>query len=338
MKIAVCFNQAPTIPVRGENQDHISESGSEVEARAVASALQQLGHAADLIALGSEIAPFVATLEAARPDLVFNLCEGFWGESGRELHLAALFELLHLPHSGSPALTLGLTQNKALTKDLLIRHGLPTPSYLLVQPGAELPAPFPLQWPVIVKPSLEDASLGITCESVVSDEKSLRMRVRYIHERYRQGALVEEFIEGREFNAAVFGDSSLESLPVAEIRFHQGLARTIVSYSGKWLEDSHEYAATEPVCPAPLESEVQQRIQQLAVEACRLTGCRDYARVDFRLRDGIPYILEVNANPDISPEAGLARAARVAGIDYPSLIDRIVKMTIARKEKSKCVS
>jgi D-alanine-D-alanine ligase len=334
MKIAVCFNLAPAVPLRGEQQDRISEAGSEDEAEAVASALQQLGHTPILIPLGAEIQPFITTLHKEKPHLVFNLCEGFWGCSSQEMHVAALFELLGLPHTGSPALTLGLTQDKGLTKDLLVQHGLPTPNYLLIQPGDSLPKDFNLTWPVIVKPCREDASLGITAESIVHDEVALLSRVRYLHDRYRQGALIEEFIAGREFNAAVIGDCSLEALPVSEICFREGLPQKIVSYSGKWFENSDEYAATEPVCPAKLSVQEEKSIQEVALQACNLLACRDYARVDIRLRNGIPYILEVNANPDISPTAGLTRAACAAGMEYPALIDRIVNLCLSRMERT----
>ncbi len=333
MKIAVCFNLAPPQTLRGEQRDRISEAGSEGEAEAVASALRQLGHQPVLVPLGAELSPFIACLQQEQPDFVFNLCEGFWGESGLEMHVAALFEMLGLEHSGSPALTLGLTQDKALTKDLLSRHQLPTPGYLLVAPGAELPASLPLTWPLIVKPYREDASLGITAESVVADAVALARRVAYVHERYQQAALIEEFIAGREFNAAVIGDDCLEALPVSEICFHSGLTQRIVSYDGKWLEDSLEYTGTEPVCPAAVSLAEQNALQQAALRACRLLGCRDYARVDIRLRDGVPYILEVNANPDISPGAGLARAACAAGRDYAALIGCIVDFCNTRRSK-----
>ena len=125
MKIAVCFNRAPAVPLRGELQDQISEAGAETEAEAVAEALRQLGHTVKLVPLGAEISSFVSALQSEQPELVFNLCEGFWGQSSRELHVAALLELLSLPHTGSVPLTLGLTQNKALSKDLLVQHGLP---------------------------------------------------------------------------------------------------------------------------------------------------------------------------------------------------------------------
>ncbi len=334
MKIAVCFNLAPPQSLRGEQLDRISEAGAECEAEAVASALRQLGHQPVLVPLGAALSPFIASLQQEPPDLVFNLCEGFWGESGLEMHVAALLEMLGLEHTGSPALTLGLTQDKALTKDLLSRHQMPTPGYLLVAPGEELPTELSLTWPLIVKPYREDASLGITAESVVADDAALARRVAYVHERYQQAALIEEFIDGREFNAAVIGGERLEALPVSEICFHSGLAQRIVSYDGKWLEDSLEYTATEPVCPADVTLAEQNVLQQAAQQACRLLGCRDYARVDIRLRAGVPYILEVNANPDISPGAGLARAAGASGRDYVELIGCIVDFcTIRRRNK-----
>ncbi len=322
------------MPLRGEQQDRISETGSEREAQAVAAALRLLDYDATLVPLGNDIVPFVATLRQLKPQLVFNLCEGFWGESGREMHVAALFELLGLPHTGSPALTLGLTQDKALSKDLLVRHELPTPDYLLIKAGESPPEELALNWPVIVKPCREDASLGISPESIVSDDIALFSRVKYIHDRYHQDALVEEFIAGREFNAAVIGDRFLQALPVSEICFGSELPQQIVSYAGKWQEDSSEYTATEPVCPARLSTQATRTIHEVALQACRLLGCRDYARVDIRLRNGVPYILEINANPDISPDAGLARAARAGGFDYPALIGRIVELCFARMEKT----
>ncbi len=333
MKIAVCFNEVPPSLRRGESGDRISEEGAEVEAKAVAEALRGLGHTVLTFPLGADMVTFAASLQAAAPDAVFNLCEGFWGESRKEMHVAALFDLLGLSFTGSPPLTLGLTQDKARTKELLLRHGLPTPRYVLVDP-TEGYRTHDLTYPLIVKPRFEDASLGITEESIVESEDALKRRIAYIHETYRQGALVEEYIEGREINAAVLGNAPPEALPLSEIRFAPGLARPIVSYAGKWLEASEEYTRTEPVCPAPLEVGEEGLIKDVALRACRVLGCRGYARVDIRLRHDIPYILEVNANPDISPDAGLARAAQAAGITYPQLIERILDLALKRKEPS----
>jgi D-alanine-D-alanine ligase len=332
MNVAVCFNRVPPKLHKGEAGDRISETGAELEARAVRKALKELGHNARLTPLGSNIPKFIEELHAAKPDVIFNLCEGFWGDSRKEMHVAALFDLLGYFYTGAPPLSLGLTQDKVRTKDILVRYGIPTPKYVLVKMGEHFPKTRDLSYPLFVKPRFEDASLGITDESIVDTEANLKKRIRYIHDTYRQGALVEEFIEGREINAAVIGNASSEALPLSEIRFQQGLARPIVSYAGKWVEDSAEYAKTEPVCPASLKAKDEFLLRDVALRAYKLLECRDYARVDIRLRDGTPYILEVNANPDISPTAGLARAARAVGLSYPKLIERILAMALKRKE------
>ena len=248
------------------------------------------------------------------------------------MHVAALLDLLGIFYTGAPPLALGLTQDKVRTKDLLGRHHLPTPKYILVKPGEQFPRLRDLTFPLIVKPRFEDASLGISGDSIVEKESSLKKRIKYVHDTYRQGALVEEFIEGREINAAVLGNSPSDVLPLSEIRFSPGLVRPIVSYDGKWLEDSAEFEGTEPICPAQLKAKEEFLVRDVALRACKLLECRDYARVDIRLRDGVPYILEINANPDISPKAGLARAARVGGISYNKLIERILTMAHKRKE------
>lgn len=331
MKVAVCYNLVPPQLRRGEASDRVSEEGAAAEAVAVREALRELGHQALPIPLGADLAGFVTALRTAAPDLVFNLCEGFWGDSGKELHVAALYELLGLPYSGSAPLCLGLSQDKVLTKDLLVRHGLPTPPYRLVPVDSPLPGDLDLPYPLIVKPRSEDASLGVTAESVVADRAALARRVRYIHATYQQDALVEEFIAGREFNAAILGTTPL---PLSEIVFQPGLSQAIVSYAGKWVTTSSDYQRTVPACPASLSPPLAERLQEIALQAYRLLGCRDYARVDLRLRDERPYILELNANPDISPDAGLARAAAAAGLPFPRLIERILALTLQRKESS----
>jgi D-alanine-D-alanine ligase len=335
MNVSVCFNRVPPRLFKGESLDRISEEGSEKEARAVKTALHQLGHSVKLVPLGADPLVFAEELRAARPEVVFNLCEGFWGDSRKELHVAALLDLLGVAYTGSSPLCLGLTQDKARTKDLLQAHSLPTPRYVLVRLGELFPKTKNLTYPLIVKPRFEDASLGISADSIVDTEKTLTRRIAYIHETYHQGALVEEFIEGRELNAAVLGNVPMEPLPVSEIVFKPGLKRAIVSYDGKWLEDSQEYAQTEPVCPAPLKAKETLLVRDVTLRACKLLDCRDYARVDIRLRDGIPYILEINANPDLSPDAGLARSAAAAGLGYPKLIDRILNLALKRKEAAR---
>lgn len=334
MNIAICHNLAAPQPVRGEACDRIAEQGSAHEALSVAAALTALGHRPLVVPLGADAAAFLAQLQATGAELIVNLCEGIWGDSHLELHAAALLELTGLPVTGSPPLCLGLTQDKLRTKELLLANGLPTPRHLAAPYGEPLPAAVALDYPLIVKPRSEDASQGITDASVVDDLAALQAQVAYVHRTYRQDALVEEFIVGREINAAVLGNGSeAVVLPLSEIRFDSALLRPIVSYAGKWLEQSPAYRGTVPECPAILKEADAAAVNAVALAAFRAMGCRDYARVDLRLRDGIPYILEVNANPDISPEAGLARSAAAFGLTYPELIGRIIDAALRRTEK-----
>jgi D-alanine-D-alanine ligase len=333
MKVAICYNLAGPTPIRGERQDLISEAGAEVEAQAVADALRRLGHFAALVPLGSEVVSFIGKLQLLRPAVIFNLCEGFRGDSAKEMHIAALYELLDIPYTGSPSLCLALTQNKRLTKDILVRHGLPTPEYYCVKRNETVPR-LTISYPLIIKPCSEDASLSIGPDSIVHNEKTLKKRVRYIHDRYCQDALIERFIFGREFNVSVIGSPPTAALPLSEIVFANHLKAPIVSYSGKWESTSADYQGTTPQCPAVVNEKLRKKIEQIAIKACRLFGCRDYARVDIRLQGDTPYILEINANPDICPDAGFARSAGVAGHEYPALIQRILNMALARKGDS----
>lgn len=332
MRVAVCYNQTPEHSGHGEPRDRIADAGSQDEAKAVVEALQQLDHQAVLVPLAADLGDFIQRLQTHAPDVIFNLCEGFWGNSRQEMNIAGVFELLGLPFTGSPALTLGLTQDKVRTKSLLLQKGLATPAFRLALPGAKLPKFDGLHFPLIVKPAREDASQGIEAASVVDNLKALTERIDYIHKTYQQPALVEEFIVGRELNITVLGDEKLKVLPVAEITFAASLPRPLVCFDSKWTPDSDAYKGTKPVCPARLSSREQLLVSMIAMRAARLLGCRDYARVDIRLRKFTPYILEINANPDISPAAGVARAAAADGLSYPRLIKHILESALKRKE------
>jgi D-alanine-D-alanine ligase len=248
------------------------------------------------------------------------------------MNIAALLELLDIPFTGSSALALGLSQDKGKTKSILAHQGLPTPAYCVWQPGMDRRLSG-LQFPLIIKPLLEDASLGIDNDAYIPDEKTLKQQVRKIYQGYGQPALVEEYIDGRELNVSILGNENPQVLPISEIDFSSmppGLPK-ICSYAAKWVENSREFSSTVPCCPAPLSPPVEKKIKEVSLEAYRIMDCRDYARVDIRLSpQGIPYVLEINANPDISPDAGMTRSAKTAGFTYSEFIARIVEISWAR--------
>ncbi len=273
-------------------------------------------------------------------DVAFNLAEGLGDRAGSEHLIPSLLEAADLPYTGADGAAIALCRDKARAKRLLRAAGLATPAWQLFErPGQERSPD--LAFPLIVKPCLEDASIGISAESVVGDEAALEARVSHVIEHYRQPALVEQFIDGREINCALLGNGdSLQALPLAEILFgHGGDHPRIVTFESKWVPGSEVDRAQRPVCPADLEPAVAGRIAEAARTAFAATGCRDYARVDFRLAGGPggalePLIIDVNPNPAIDAGAGLARSAAAAGISYPALIERIVEMAAARGRSS----
>lgn len=302
--------------------------------QAVKEALVSLGYSVKAMEMKEDLSPLVGRILRSGAELIFNLCEEFRGQSRLEMNVAALLELLNIPFSGSSSLVLGLSQDKGKTKSILAHHGVPTPAYA-VWPPEEPPSTAHLQFPLIVKPLKEDASLGIDNDALVKDSASLLRQAEKIHRLHHQPALVEEYIEGRELNVSILGNEVPQVLPISEIDFSTlppHLPR-ICGYEAKWVETTPEFSHTVPLCPAPLPPKLEKRVREVALRSYRLMDCRDYARVDIRLSpDGIPYVLEINANPDISPDAGMPRSASAAGLAYPQLIGRIAELALSRSQ------
>ena len=331
-RILIAYN-SPRREQNGRAIDYLSEVDVLHEVEAVRSALVELGYECGMLPMQKSVAMFIDRAMRLAPDAVFNLVESWQGESEYEMHFPCVFELIGVPYTGSPPLTLGTANDKWTTKTLLHQAKLPTPHGFIC---SEVPARCHLGYPVIVKPMHEDASLGVDFESVVNNLTDLRRRVAWVLQNYHQPALVEEFIDGRELNVAVIGDQFQTALPISEITFDQmpqDLPR-VVSYSAKWMPNSRGYNEMGAVCPAPMSEELTLKVQNLAVEAFRLLGCRDYARVDFRLSmQGEPFILEVNPNPGIAPDAGLARSVAAAGRTYTQFIGDVVSFALQRGKR-----
>lgn len=326
MKVAILYN------IPGEDS---ARSGAEMEAElevletvaGVKEGLEMAGH---------EAVPLRCSLEALFTlknfDLVINLAEGFENDLSAEPKVAGFIELLGVPYTGSSAGSLEVGRDKGLSKLVLESEGIPTPRFQIFRTAEEV---LSLDFPIIIKPVLEDASIGITVDSITWDEADLREKVRKIIETYRQPAIAEEYIEGREVNAAlIIGPGGAEVLPISEIVFDlpPGTPK-ILGFEAKWIEDSPLYQKTVPLCPAPLSPELCERINDLARRACAALGVEGYARVDFRIRDddGEPFVIEVNPNPCINPVgSGFARAAAAAGIGYSELVEKIARLALDR--------
>lgn len=343
LDIVVLYNE-PTLPAA--HPDYASEAGVLEAVEAVERALAAGGHHVRRLGIGPEPTAWIGQLQAAAPQVVFNLCEGLGGGGEGEAQVTGIIELLGFGLTGSPSAALALVRDKARTKWLLQGAGWPTAEFFRIAGGSLSGSPpghgldhSPLarllaQGPVIVKPAAEDASLGIGPGSVVSTMAEVLAEIQRVAARYGD-VLVERFIAGREFNAAIVGWPEPRLLPLAEIEFAAELAPTqrLVTYDAKWAAGSAADRATAPRCPARLSAELGERLGAAALGAFRATGCRDYARVDLRVDDQEQvYILEVNGNPDISPSAGLARALAASGQAYDAFICELATHAWQRRE------
>jgi len=330
MKVLILYNQVDSV-AKGEARDLISAQGVTLAARAVEEALRPK-HEVVCLPVSFDLLGVLSHYDPSEW-VVFNLLEGLGNRPDLEPEAAAILEKLGYRYTGSPSETLALCLDKLRAKRVLESNGIPTPVYQLCD-DRKMKLSIPL--PAIVKPVAEDASLGIDSEAVVTTNERLRQRVEYILDTYREPALVEEFIDGREFNVALWGNDRPECLPLAEIDY-SGIAdplRRICSYAAKWEPDGDEYRLTPVICPAEVDGHLAERIQGVAIAAYEALGCRGYARVDMRVWDGRPYVLEVNPNPDISPDAGFARAALVAEHSYPEMVERILYLAGERLSSS----
>lgn len=275
-------------------------------------------------------------LQQLKPDIVFNIAEGLNGVS-REAQIPAILELLQIPYTGSDPLTLSLCLDKARTKEILAYHGIPTPSFVLISDLSELSGA-DIRFPSIVKPQHEGSSKGIYNASIVRNWDELVAQVKFVLESYNQSALVEQFIEGREFTVALLGNGKdLRVLPIVEIKFDSlpKNVNPIYSYEAKWIWDNSDSPLDIFECPAIISPALQAEIENICLKTFKIMRCRDWCRIDVRLdADGKPNILELNPLPGILPKpednSCFPKAARSAGISYNQLLQQVLNNAIVR--------
>jgi D-alanine-D-alanine ligase len=288
-------------------------------AHAVQAALQEKGCLVQLVDLDPQ-----CISDLRQFDWVVNLTESIYGFPLTEDEIAGEMERLKINFTGSGSQALKSCLDKAATKSKLLKNGVLTPTYDVSYPGN--PVGTKCRYPVMVKPVHEDGSIGISNESIAWDLAELALRVEKIHRVYHQAALVEEFIAGRDITASILGNGKQAVvLPLSEIIYPDHDESKFLTFDAKWLPTSEEFQTAVAHCPCDLDRQVETAIRQAALRAYRIMGCRDYARVDFRLRGDIPYVLEVNPNPCINPEdSGYVRCGNAGGFQYVDLIYQIL--------------
>ncbi len=306
-------------------------------AKAITRALAESGHTVELSGVhGVEVYTVLAQIRAQKYDLLFNLCESMDNNSLNEPTFAGLLDLFGIRYTGADLLALASCLHKQRTKDILLAHGVPTPPYRYLLDEAALadPALDALDYPWFVKLAHEDASLGITEANLVGDAAALRARSLELMREYKQAVIAERYVEGREINVTVMGNGSeARTLPLHEIDFAAMPPDRphIVSYAAKWEEGHVDYAGTKPVPLRDATPAMIAVVEQVALDAYRAVELRDYGRVDLRVEaNGQPWVIDVNPNPDISPDAGVTRAAAAAGMTYPQMVAEIARIALAR--------
>lgn len=326
LTVALCFNLGKDlVPRDDEPPDLHCELDSEKTVGAIADALTAAGHEVVLIE-ADHTAP--AVLAEKHPDIVFNIAEGLIGES-RESFIPAMCDAMGIPYTGSGVLALAVSLDKAMAKRIFAFEGVPTPPFKVIRPGDEIDAG-DLEYPLFVKPLREGSSMGISERSRANNLEQLREQVLLIHQGYRQPALVEEFLSGREFTVGILGNGDdVEFLPIMEINFdavpddHNVYSRY---FKAEW--SSWNYY----LCPAPLSDIERYRLQETALAAFRALDCRDFGRVDIRLdRRGQPCVLEINPIPGMSPGfSDYPRMAEVGGYSFAGLVNAVLDRSVQR--------
>ncbi|MBN2399348.1 MAG: hypothetical protein JXI33_03305 [Candidatus Aminicenantes bacterium] len=328
LRVAVVYNSYEDAQAEVGSGDNSSLYHLRLMIRRMARTLRNLGHEVIIVHLSGDLSSLQRKLNRLRPHVVFNQYDDVVHGALYEMRFAAFIRMLGYPITGSPALGLGLSRDKYMALSLLRGAGIAIPSNTaLIERVSEVDH-HKWYFPLIVHPGQEHAGIGLGRNSVVYTKKALREITREVIKSFKQPALVQGFLPGREFNVGILGGRKLRVLPLAEVDYSRLPAGIppIMSYAAKWVETSVEYKRTRVICPAKVESRLAALISNTAIKAFRTVGGWGYGRVDIRLDgDGQPRVLEVNCNPCLDKGIGLARSAERAGIRYPELLQIVIQ-------------
>ena len=347
LKVAVLANLKKNAPHwEGMPEDQWDDLDSEKTVNAILEALRANGHVCDFFEGDRSL---LTTIPKFKPDICFNICEGHFGDS-REAQVPAVLEMLRIPYTGSRLFTLALALDKPMTKRILWWHELPTPAFQEFD-RADEPLNDDLRFPLFVKPSREGTSMGVSAKSIVHSEKELREQVAFIIQKYKQPALVETYIDGREVTVGLVGNPGRPGSPPHALQSQRPARASRIVFHGrpwKWTcgptKPPTQFTATtskwalaeelDYLCPAPIDDDLVDELNWLAAAVFRVTGAYDVARVDFRLdvtNNWKPYILEINPLPGLSPDiSDLVIEAKADGIDHTELVNMILDAGLKR--------
>ncbi len=319
----------PPESIEGLSDKEVAEWKMEYD---VVAGLQNAGHEVRPLGVQTDLGVIRTAIIDWKPDIAFHLLEEFHGVALYDQHVASFLELMKQPYTGCNPRGLMLARDKALCKKIMSYHRIPVPDFLVFPQRKKVKLPRRLKFPLIVKSTTEEASLGIAQASIVTNEERLKDRVDFVHDQLHTDALVEEYIDGRELYVGILGNHRLETLPIWEMNFDkmpEGVAR-IATAKVKW---DHKYQAKHGIMTEAaknLPDGLEEKIPRLSKRIYRLLGMTGYARLDFRLNpEGKVYFLEANPNPNLSYGEDFAESAETMGISYEELLQRILNVGLS---------
>lgn len=316
----------PPASLEGLSDKEIDEFRTEYD---VTATLEKAGHEVKALGLGDNLAELRSVVTEWKPDVAFNLLEEFQGIVTYDQYVVAFLELMKLPYTGCNPRGMMISRDKALSKQILAYHRIPTPGFAVFRKGQRYRIPRRLKYPLFVKSATEDASFGISQASVVPDLERLKERIQFIHEQTNSDALVEEYIEGRELYVSILGNERLRSLPVWEMDFGTlpDVMAGIATRKVKWDRQYQKKHGIRTGAAQNLPDGCAAYLDKLSKRIFRALYLSGYARMDFRMRpDGSVFVLEANCNPNISREEDFAESAQAAGLEYPALLEQIIRV------------
>jgi len=328
----VLFDSAGTPPADQDFSRELQTEDWAAEAHVI-DALRRLGEEVRMIGVYDDPGLIIDEIKAHPPDVVFNLAEHFNARSSYDRNVAGLLEMLDLPYTGSGPTGLTLCKNKGMAKEILAYHRIRVPDSAVFPPGSVIRRPKRLGFPLFIKPLEEEASYGIAQDSFVENDEAFEERIRFIHERMNQQALVEEYIDGRELYVSILGNNSLQVFPIREVIFSEvpeGRPR-FSTFKAKWDDAYRKRWGIQNVFAEGLADGMAQRIAKICKKAYRVLRIRGYGRIDLRVTaEGEIVILEANPNPNLDRDDEFAQSAMKAGLTYEALIRRILRLALAK--------
>ena len=294
----------------------------------VLAALRDLGHTVEHLALFDDLDLLRQKLQSFAPDLIFNLADQFRNNRAFDQHIVSILAMYGVPFTGCGSTGLTLCKHKGISKKILSYHRIHTPAFVIIARGRRIARPRQLRFPILVKPLKEEASLGISQASFVENDEQFKERVQFIHEKYDNDVIAEEYIDGRELYVSILGNHRLQVYPVRELVFSEVPPDEpkIATYKAKWDEDYRKRWGLQNQFAEGLEPALVRHIESVCKRIYHLLTIDGYARLDLRLTAANElYFIEANPNPILAADEDFALSAMKTGLSYPQLIERIVR-------------